>query len=258
VNATDPVKPGERIGVQVPQYLAAHFPAFLANRRNDIDVILAALDKNDFEAIRILGHNMIGTGRLYGLELVTTVGPLIEQAALEHKGDIVKKYAGDLLKYLSSIVTVPTASGCTPNEPVSRSEANPDGKPEHPKLTALIVDDSEATREALALILKSASIHVVGQAKDGTQAIALCAALHPDLLFLDVIMPGLSGLEVLESIKGTSPGVKIVMVTSISDRKTVLQSKKMGAYDYILKPFDRADIADKLHRMNDTLVKKQA
>jgi two-component system chemotaxis response regulator CheY len=243
--------------ILVPEYLAERFPVFLANRQKDVDAILAALDKDDFETIRILGHNMIGTGRLYGLELLTTIGPLMEQAALKHESGEIRKHAGEISNYLSSIVWKTNVSTSRAGAPESSRDSLPEDKPGLPKLKALIVDDSDATREALALILESALVNVVGQAGNGQQAIALCAELQPDLVFLDVVMPGMSGMEVLESIRGTSPEAKIVMVTSISERKTVLQSRDLGAYDYVLKPFEPADIEDKIQRMHDTMVKNK-
>ncbi|MBN1672540.1 MAG: response regulator [Kiritimatiellae bacterium] len=111
-----------------------------------------------------------------------------------------------------------------------------------PPVTAVIVDDSEATRDLLAFILEPTPIEVVGQAANAQDAIDMCTAMQPDLLFLDIVMPGMSGTEALVLIKQMVPDVKVVVLTSVSDRNTVLRAKQFGAYDYILKPFEREEL----------------
>lgn len=240
----------EAVVANVPGYLRGVFPRFLARRRKDVDSILAALDKNEFGTIRLLAHNMIGTGRLYGLERVSTSGCGMEQAALQRRGEDIRKDALDLSNYLARVIPCADANGDPVNGAGAGSEATVPGCAAGRELMAVVVDDSEATRAALVHILADNAIRVVGQAGNGVVAIALCARLCPDVVFLDVILPGISGLEVLAAIRPKVPEAAIVMVTSVSDRKSVLQSKALGADEYILKPFNRAEVEATLRRVH--------
>jgi two-component system, NarL family, response regulator LiaR len=100
----------------------------------------------------------------------------------------------------------------------------------------LISDDHTVVREGLrALILAEPGMVLVGEAGDGDQAIALTRELHPDILLLDMVMPGLSGLEVIEAIKGETSPVRILVLTSFSDDELVFPAIKSGADGYLLK-----------------------
>ena len=118
-----------------------------------------------------------------------------------------------------------------------------------PSVRVLIVDDSRAMRETVALLLEPMPVTVVGKAGDGNEALGMCRELQPDLVFLDVVMPGMSGIEVLERIKAILPEVTIVMLTSMSERNTVVRSKQLGACDYILKPVAADDLKSKVDRV---------
>ena len=93
-------------------------------------------------------------------------------------------------------------------------------------------------RESLALMLKKLPVEVLALAENGKEAVQLCKELKPDLVFLDVVMSGMSGIEVLSSIRKQLPDTRIIMLTSIAARDTVIKSKELGADAYILKPYD--------------------
>ena len=108
---------------------------------------------------------------------------------------------------------------------------------------AILIDDSPATRRVLGHLLAAAAVTVVGEASDADTGIELAQRELPDLIFLDVIMPGEDGVSVLKRIKALGLDVRVVMVTSIAERDTVTICRQLGAAGYILKPFSREKIA---------------
>ena len=108
--------------------------------------------------------------------------------------------------------------------------------------SVLIVDDSPVMRNMLAKFFSDNGFSVVGMAADGQEAIDLFEKLNPDLMTLDIIMPKMRGTEVLEKIIGKYPEAKVVMASSVSDARTVMKCLKIGAKQYILKPYDEKKV----------------
>lgn len=109
--------------------------------------------------------------------------------------------------------------------------------------TILIVDDHATNRDALELILSEQgySLHM---AEDGMQALEKANAIHPDLILLDVMMPGMDGFEVCRRLRST-PGlaeVPIILLTALDDSASRLEGIESGADDFISKPFDRQEL----------------
>jgi two-component system, NarL family, response regulator LiaR len=104
------------------------------------------------------------------------------------------------------------------------------------EIRILIADDHDVVREGLrALIRSEPGMTLVGEAENGSQAIELTRALQPDVLLLDMIMPGMNGLDVIEAIKGKVSPVRILVLTSFSDDELVFPAIKSGAGGYLLK-----------------------
>ena len=106
----------------------------------------------------------------------------------------------------------------------------------------LIVDDSPIMRQMLVKIFSDEGFAVAGEAADGAEAIDLFEKLKPDLTTLDIVMPKMRGIEVLEQLMAKYPDAKIIMASSVSDARTVMHCLKMGAKQYITKPYDEAKI----------------
>jgi two-component system chemotaxis response regulator CheY len=104
--------------------------------------------------------------------------------------------------------------------------------------TAVVVDDSETMRRLLQVILEDIGINVVGEGLNGQQAIDLVKEKVPDLLCMDIEMPVKDGISALAEIKGLYPEVQVIMITSLGDKKTVVDAIQKGASGYILKPYD--------------------
>lgn len=101
--------------------------------------------------------------------------------------------------------------------------------------TVLIVDDAELFRAALAAAVTDAGFEVVGTAADAMSAILLAKEHQPDLVLLDVLMPGMSGLEIVDTIISDVPDVGVVLLTSSESPEDLLAAVKAGARGYLTK-----------------------
>ncbi|MDP2166840.1 MAG: response regulator transcription factor [Thermodesulfovibrionales bacterium] len=105
------------------------------------------------------------------------------------------------------------------------------------KIRIVIADDHSLVREGIIAILKHGSedISVVGEASNGKEAIEKAGSLKPDIILMDIAMPGLGGLEATIEIKKTQPDVKVIVLTQYDDKEYVSRFLKAGASGYILK-----------------------
>lgn len=104
------------------------------------------------------------------------------------------------------------------------------------KIRVLIVEDQAVVREGLAAILSYQSdVEVVGQAKDGIEAVEMLESAKPDVILLDLVMPRQDGLTTIPILKEKMPNVHILVLTSFADNDRVYQAIKSGAQGYLLK-----------------------
>jgi DNA-binding NarL/FixJ family response regulator len=99
----------------------------------------------------------------------------------------------------------------------------------------LIVDDHPLTQEALASLLTQHEFEIVGQAASGEEAIRQAAKQQPDLILLDLSMPGMSGLEALPELRRVAPGAEVVVLTASGTEENLLRAIRGGASGYLLK-----------------------
>jgi DNA-binding NtrC family response regulator len=104
------------------------------------------------------------------------------------------------------------------------------------KPNVLIVDDEPGVRESLRMVLKD-RFEVI-QASSGTTALEVLERQPVDIMLLDILMPGIDGLEVLERVKQGGGGPQVIMLTATKTVKTAVSAMKLGAFDYVTKPFD--------------------
>jgi PAS domain S-box-containing protein len=110
----------------------------------------------------------------------------------------------------------------------------------------LVVDDELGPRESLRMLLKSS--YDVRVAESGPAALAEMPRYRPDLVILDIKMPGMNGLEVLRRLKEIDRSVEVVMITAYASLATVKQALTYGAFEYVIKPFSRQDLEDVVRR----------
>lgn len=110
----------------------------------------------------------------------------------------------------------------------------------------LVVDDEEGSREALRMILKES--HAVVVAKDGEECLDQVRRERPSLVLLDVRLPGMDGIEVLQRIKKICPEIPVIIVSAVGTHKTVIDALKLGAVDYVAKPLDVLQVRDTVRR----------
>lgn len=102
--------------------------------------------------------------------------------------------------------------------------------------SVLIVDDEIGARESLKMILKND--YEVSLARNAEEAFSKIKEHSPDLILLDILLPDLDGLKVLERIKQNDPDMVVIMITATNTVNTAVEAMKLGAYDYVTKPFD--------------------
>ena len=115
-------------------------------------------------------------------------------------------------------------------------------------LSVLVVDDEQLAREELCFLLeKAGGIEIAGQAADGVEALRLYTVLKPDVVFLDVQMPGLTGFEVAQRLMLTGAPPQLVFVTAYDQH--AVEAFSVNAVDYVLKPVDEARLSQTLERV---------
>lgn len=108
----------------------------------------------------------------------------------------------------------------------------------------LIVDDSHFTRKAIRNIVESNRLsRKIYEAGDGVEAVLKYKEHHPTLVTMDVLMPKADGIQALRAIKKLDPDAKVIMISSTGKSFIVQDAMKAGAIDYVLKPFDPAQLA---------------
>ncbi len=126
------------------------------------------------------------------------------------------------------------------------------------QIKTLIVDDEKPAREELTYLLKSfPEINLVGQGKNGLEAVALIREQGPDLVFLDVQMPGLDGFGVIKKLIEKKAALPQIVFATAFDQYAV-NAFDVNAVDYVLKPFDKARIAKAITRARKMLESKSS
>ncbi len=114
--------------------------------------------------------------------------------------------------------------------------------------TVLVVDDIEFVRKTLSEILTQAHYQVVGEAAEGNEAVNLFLKLRPDVITMDVVMPGMGGIEAAKKILKIEKNAKIVIISAMGQEHLVMEAINLGVRDYIIKPFSAQDVVKAVER----------
>ena len=116
----------------------------------------------------------------------------------------------------------------------------------HKDKKILVVDDEEGSRESLRMILKEN--HQIFTAKDGEEGLDLLKKENPHLVILDVKLPGMDGIDVLQQIKQIHPDIPVIVVSGLGTHKTVIDALRLGASDYLAKPIDVIQVKETVRK----------
>ena len=127
-------------------------------------------------------------------------------------------------------------------------------------IRVLLADDHLIIRQGLRLILETEDgFEVVGEAADGAEALRLCAELHPDVVLMDLRMPGMDGLTAIEKLRAGQSAVAVVILTTFNEDDLMLRGLQAGARGYLLKDTDRESLFDAIRAAarGETLLKPE-
>jgi two-component system, chemotaxis family, chemotaxis protein CheY len=113
----------------------------------------------------------------------------------------------------------------------------------------LVVDDAKFMRHMIKNILVQMGWEVVGEAADGEEAVSMFNDLKPDVVTLDIVMPKASGIDALKAIRTSDPNAKCVMISAIDQREPLMEALKLGAADYVVKPFEKERVEEAMQRV---------
>jgi two-component system chemotaxis response regulator CheY len=106
----------------------------------------------------------------------------------------------------------------------------------------MVVDDALIMRQRIKEIAQEAGWEVVTEAKDGEEALVKYREYQPDLVTLDIVMPGLDGVSALKQLRVEFPEARVVMVSAVNQRDKLAECIQAGALDFIVKPFEKAGL----------------
>ena len=114
----------------------------------------------------------------------------------------------------------------------------------HP-IRVMIVDDHDMVRRGLSAFLKAkVDLQMVGEARNGREALAVCDEAQPDVILMDLVMPEMSGAEAAREIRARCPQVQVIALTSFEDKDLVQDALRAGAISYLLKNVSADELAD--------------
>ena len=120
-------------------------------------------------------------------------------------------------------------------------------------VSALMIDDEPHVRVVFRVLLKQLGIGTVWEAPDGASALEQASAHNPDVVLLDINLPQIGGLEVLARLKAAHPKMPVIIVSSQSTMKTVIQTRELGAEAYVLKHAPKSEVLQMLSDAFDNI-----
>jgi two-component system, chemotaxis family, chemotaxis protein CheY len=119
--------------------------------------------------------------------------------------------------------------------------------------TILIVDDTAEDRKKAVTILNTAGYRIIGTASTGEDGIQKYKELNPDLVMIDVIMPGMNGIDTLREIRTLNASAQIILCTSVGKHDIINLAMRSGANGYIVKPYDSEILLTAIRRIIENI-----
>jgi two-component system chemotaxis response regulator CheY len=118
-------------------------------------------------------------------------------------------------------------------------------------VNVLIVDDLAFIKIVLRDIIEKAGFRVVGEASNGEQAITMYQDTRPDVVLMDITMPGMDGLTALKKIREIDQAARVIICSALGQQQLIVQAIQLGAKDFIVKPFQPQRVVSALKRALD-------
>jgi NarL family two-component system response regulator LiaR len=119
------------------------------------------------------------------------------------------------------------------------------------RITVLIADDHPVVRQGVRTVLEvQEGLELAGEASDGAEAVQLVQQSLPDVVLMDLVMPGVDGIEATRQIRDLSPSTKVIVLTSFDDDERVFPAIKAGAAGYLMKDVPPAELAEAVRRVH--------
>ncbi len=116
------------------------------------------------------------------------------------------------------------------------------------EIRVLVVDDHDMVRRGLAAFLKvRPGLAIVGEARDGAEAVRLCGELQPDVVLMDLLMPGMNGNDATRAIRSRWPRIQVIALTSFGEQELVQEALQAGAVGYLLKNVSADELTRAIH-----------
>ncbi|HEX6004391.1 MAG TPA: response regulator [Burkholderiales bacterium] len=204
-------------------------------------MIAAAVERRDFDAIHKIGHNLLGSGEMFGFAELSRIGAGLQRAADAHDAAGVDRLRRRMAHYLAQTVA-PISQQAHTVAAGTRRRATAVRAPRRHEV--LVVDDDEMNRILITHYLEKAG-YTVAQCARGEEALAaLDAPRLPGLVLLDVVMPGRSGLDICRAIKADARtgSIPVVLLTALEKEEDRQRGMEAGADDFVTKPVSRVDL----------------
>lgn len=117
------------------------------------------------------------------------------------------------------------------------------------KHRVLCVDDSKLALKVVRRFLEDTEFEVIGEALDGNNALSLYGDLSPDVVMLDVVMPGMDVTEILDRLFRIDPSARVLMLSSLATREKIVECLKRGAKNFLAKPYEKDALVNALRRV---------
>ena len=231
---------GETTVVRLDADLVNLARAYLSKRAKEPDVIGTALQQRDFETIQRIGHNLHGSGQMFGFGELTRIGAELQRAVVARDGAGIMRLKHRMAEFVSRV----KVESANIDDAAVTSESTRDSSVAVRRNHVLLVDDDEMNRILIAHYLEKEGYTVVRAASGEEALAALEIRPLPALILLDVVMPGRSGLDVCRHIKASrsTGAIPVVLLTALEKNEDRLRGMEAGADDFVTKPVTRVDL----------------